>query len=159
SQAAERLGYPTQKPLLLLERIVATSSNPGEVVLDPFCGCGTAIDAAQKLDRRWIGIDITKVAIEIIRTRLASQHGPVDYELGGEPVTVEDAEALAELDKHEFQNWVCRRLDLPEARKGADRGIDGVFVGMFQNGDAWKGILSVKGGKVNVAQVRDLRGT
>jgi len=156
----ERLGYPTQKPIELLERILVASSNEGDVVLDPFCGCGTAVDAAQKLGRIWIGIDITKIAIEIIRTRLDDQYGPLVYHLGGEPVTVDDAEALAELDKHEFQHWVCRRLGVKEQKKkGADRGIDGLFVGMFENKESWKGILSVKGGGTSVAHVRDLRGT
>jgi site-specific DNA-methyltransferase (adenine-specific) len=85
SQAAERLGYPTQKPLALLERIIHTSTNKGDVILDPFCGCGTAIDAAQRTGRRWIGIDITEVAINIIRDRLDKQFGPIDYVLGLTP--------------------------------------------------------------------------
>lgn len=160
SRAAERLGYPTQKPLALLERIVATSSEPDGVVLDPFCGCGTAVDAAQRLGRRWIGIDITRVAIEIIQQRLVANHGQLVHTLGGEPTTVDDAAALAELDKHEFQNWVCRRLELPEAsKKGADRGIDARYQGLLDDGTAWSGIVSVKGGAVTVAHLRDLRGT
>lgn len=161
ARAAERLGYPTQKPLALLERIIEASSNPGDVVLDPFCGCGTTIDAAQRLGRRWIGIDVTEVAIRIIRDRLEKVYGQLDVRFGGEPASVDDAEALAELDKHEFQLWACRVIGVksPPAKKGADRGVDGRLTGTYENGDRWKGIVSVKGGGVNVAQVRDLLGT
>ena len=128
SQAAERLGYPTQKPVALLERIIQASSNEGDVILDPFCGCGTTIAAAQKLDRRWIGIDITQLAISLIRYRLGDSFGKdCRFEVIGEPTSLPDATALAEQDPYQFQWWT---LGLVKARpadekKGADRGIDG----------------------------------
>lgn len=157
--SAERLGFPTQKPVALLKRVIEASSNPDDLVLDPFCGCGTTVDAAQRLGRRWIGIDITKAAIDVIVERLEKQYGAIDYKLVGEPSTLEEAEALAELDKHEFQAWVCRRIGATGIhRKGADRGIDGEFAGVFDNGDSWRGMVSVKGGAVGVNQVRDLWG-
>jgi site-specific DNA-methyltransferase (adenine-specific) len=159
SRAAERLGYPTQKPLALLERIILASTEPDDVVLDPFCGCGTAIDAAQRLGRRWIGIDVTKVAIGVVLDRLEKQFGLVDIDLKAEPASAEDAVALAELDKHAFQRWVCRRLGITAPMKrGADRGIDGELIGTYDNGDHWRGIVSVKGGRATVSEVRDLRG-
>jgi len=106
AQAVERLGYPTQKPVALLERIIAASSNVGDVVLDPFCGCGTTIAAAQQLKRKWIGIDITHLAINLIRTRLQDTYGKdVKFEVIGEPTTVEDAEELAKTDQYQFQWW------------------------------------------------------
>ena len=128
SQAAERLGYPTQKPVALLERIIQASSNEGDVVLDPFCGCGTTIAAAQKLDRRWIGIDITQLAISLIRYRMGDSFGKnCRFEVIGEPTSLPDATALAEQAPYQFQWWT---LGLVKARpadekKGADRGIDG----------------------------------
>src|SRR5690606_41690038 len=108
SQAQERLGYPTQKPLALLERIVRASSKEGDLVLDPFCGCGTTIDAAQKLGRRWIGIDVTHLAIGLIKSRLVDTHGEgirEQYDVIGEPTTVEGAKELADEDKFQFQAW------------------------------------------------------
>lgn len=160
SGAAERLGYPTQKPIALLKRIIAASSNEGDVVLDPFCGCGTTVDAAQTLKRNWIGVDITEVAIQVIRERLKIQHAEVDYITRGEPSTVEEAEALAALDKHEFQRWALEQVGVSGAvRKGADRGIDGEIIGMSDDDTTWRCIISVKGGGVTVSQVRDLRGT
>jgi site-specific DNA-methyltransferase (adenine-specific) len=153
-------GYPTQKPLALLQRIILATTETNDTVLDPFCGCGTAVDAAQALGRSWIGIDITKVAIDVVRRRLARKYQQVDYQLRGEPTTLDDAEALAELDKFEFQRWACQRIGInATTRKGADRGIDGELVGVFENGDSWRGIVSVKGGAVNVTQLRDLSGT
>ena len=106
--AKERLGYPTQKPEALLERIIAASSNEGDVVLDPFCGCGTATVVAQKLGRRWVGIDVTHLAITLIKTRLRDAFGleaGKDYTVLGEPVSVPDAEALAATDPWQFQWW------------------------------------------------------
>jgi site-specific DNA-methyltransferase (adenine-specific) len=170
SQAKERLGFPTQKPLALLERIIQASSNPGDVVLDPFCGCGTAVVAAQKLDRRWIGIDITFQAIDLIRTRLHDmfdlQEGR-DYTVYGVPRSVEDAEQLATLSESDgrwqFQSWALSLVgaqpegeDRRKARKGADAGIDGRIP--FQEGDgSWhEVIISVKSGKVDVKDVREL---
>jgi site-specific DNA-methyltransferase (adenine-specific) len=108
ASSAERLGYPTQKPLALLSRIIAASSNPGDVVLDPFCGCGTGIDAAQALGRRWIGIDITHLAIGLIKHRLADRYGPdiaTTYRVVGEPTTVDEAAVLAKEDPFQFQAW------------------------------------------------------
>src|SRR5439155_1985654 len=114
SQAQERLGYPTQKPEALLERIIRTSSNEGDVVLDPFCGCGTTVAVAQRLKRRWIGIDITYLAIGLIKTRLRDAYGnDAKYKVVGEPTTVEDAKVLAESEPYQFQWWA---LDLVGAR-------------------------------------------
>jgi DNA modification methylase len=132
SQAKERLGYPTQKPVALIERILRLSSKPGDVVLDPFCGCGTTIHAAQKLDRRWIGIDITYLAINLIKRRLKDAFGvEIEFEEKGAPTDFESAKRLAELDKFQFQHWA---LSLVGARplkerdgKGADRGVDGLL--------------------------------
>jgi len=128
----ERLGFPTQKPLALLERIISASSNPGDVVLDPFCGCGTTIHAAQKLDRHWIGIDITYLAINLIKRRLKDAFGEeIEFEEKGQPTDFASAKRLAELDKFQFQHW---GLSLIGARplkegegKGADRGVDGLL--------------------------------
>ena len=157
---AERLGYPTQKPVALLERIVEASSNPGDVVLDPFCGCGTTIEAAQKLERSWIGIDVTHLAITLIKVRLRDAFGDAaHYQVIGEPTTAEDAAELAETDKYQFQWW---SLGLVGARpvdqqKGADKGIDGRTYLRF--GDATCQIIfSVKGGKLKATDLRDLRG-
>lgn len=162
---AERLGYPTQKPVALLERIIQASSNYGDVVLDPFCGCGTTIDAAQKLGRRWIGIDVTHLAVGLIKSRLFDTHGEgirEQYEVIGEPTTVEGAEELADEDKFQFQAWALGLVGArteDSARKGADRGIDGKLY--FHEGKAAKTraiIFSVKAGNLTVSQVRDLVG-
>lgn len=164
SQARERLGYPTQKPLALLERIILASSNEGDVVLDPFCGCGTAIVAAQKLKRRWIGIDITHLAIALIKYRLADMFDlreREDYLVVGEPTTVEDARALAHHDRDEFQRWAIGLI--PRARpyqdkKGADTGIDGVLFFKDDPSDPKKVVIQVKSGHVAVKDIRDFRG-
>jgi site-specific DNA-methyltransferase (adenine-specific) len=163
SQARERLGYPTQKPLALLERIISASSNPGDVVLDPFCGCGTAVHAAHKLGRRWIGIDITHLAIGLIRRRMQDAFPGIEIEVIGEPVDVTGARELASRDKYQFQWWALDRLGAqPVAgkKKGSDKGIDGVipfFAGPKQ--DYKRAIVSVKGGEhVGVSDVRDLKG-
>jgi site-specific DNA-methyltransferase (adenine-specific) len=163
SQAAERLGYPTQKPLALLDRIIATSSSVGDVVLDPFCGCGTAVASAQQLSRRWIGIDITHIAINLIKKRLADAHPlGVAYTVVGEPTTVDDAEQLAREDPYQFQWWALGLVGARpvDEKKGADRGIDGrlYFHGATAKGKTDQIILSVKGGHVTSSQVRDLRG-
>lgn len=157
----ESLGYPTQKPLALLERILETSSNPGDVVLDPFCGCGTATHAAQKLGRAWIGIDITHLAISLIEKRLGDAFPGVAYEVHGTPKDVEGARALAETDKYQFQWWAVSLVNaIPYGghKKGADRGIDGILY--FHPNDqrtTEKAVVSVKGGKsVSVAMIRDL---
>jgi DNA modification methylase len=160
ARARERLGYPTQKPLALLERIIATSSNEGDVVLDPFCGCGTAIEAAQALGRRWIGIDITKVALEVIDERLGRSFPDLAYSVRFMPTSMEEVDVLASRDKFAFQQWVCDKLGIEaDIRKGADRGIDGEIVRYMLNDKAWRAVVSVKGGSVNVTQLRDLRGT
>jgi site-specific DNA-methyltransferase (adenine-specific) len=110
SQAQERLGYPTQKPLALLERILSASSNEGDLVLDPFCGCGTTVHAAQKLDRRWIGIDITRLSIALIRRRLIDAFPQAQFEVQGVPRDIDGARALAEADKHQFQLWALSMI-------------------------------------------------
>jgi len=132
SQAQERLGYPTQKPQALLERIIGASSNPGDIVFDPFCGCGTTIHAAQKLNRQWIGIDITYLAINLIKRRLKDAFGEeIEFEEKGAPTDFESAKRLAELDKFQFQHWALSLIGarpLREAEgKGADRGVDGLL--------------------------------
>jgi hypothetical protein len=165
SLAAERLGYPTQKPSLLLERIIAASSNAGQTVLDPFCGCGTTIAAAQALGRSWIGIDITHLAINLIKHRLRDSYGTEiddDYEVIGEPVTIEGAEKLAADDPYQFQWWALGLVGArpTEGKKGADRGIDGrlYFHDESEKGQTKQIIFSVKAGKTGVSHVRDLRG-
>ena len=161
SQAQERLGYPTQKPEALLERIIAASSNEGDVVLDPFCGCGTTIAAAQKLKRRWIGIDITHLAITLIRSRLTDTfEGKAVYEVLGEPVSRPDAEALAASDPYQFQWWALGLVGARpvEQKKGADQGIDGRIYFHEGPGETKQIILSVKAGKLHAPYVRDLRG-
>lgn len=162
---SERLGYPTQKPEALLERIIKASSNEGDIVLDPFCGCGTAIAVAQKLNRRWIGIDVTHLAIGLIKQRLKDTHGESiasTYEVIGEPTSLPDAETLAHDDPYQFQWWALSLVGARpiEQKKGADRGIDGrlYFHDEAKGGKTKQIILSVKAGHTNVAHVRDLRG-
>jgi DNA modification methylase len=163
SQAKERLGYPTQKPEALLERIIKTSSNEGDIVLDPFCGCGTAVAVSQRLLRRWVGIDITHLAITLIRHRLETAYGgKAEYKVVGEPVSLPDAVALAEQDKYQFQWWALGLVGArpTEQKKGADQGIDGrlYFHDEAQGGKTKQIILSVKGGGISVKDIRDLRG-
>ena len=158
SQAQERLGYPTQKPRALLERIIAASSNPGDVVLDPFCGCGTAVDAAQKLGRRWIGIDVTHIAIGMIEDRMRQGYPGIDFETVGVPKDLASAERLAADDPHQFQQWVCWQVGgFPRDKKGGDKGVDGWFNYLNENGRIETGVISVKAGdNVNPNMVRDL---
>jgi len=130
--AQERLGYATQKPQALLERIIEASSNKGDIVLDPFCGCGTTVHAAQKLGRQWIGIDVTYLAINLIKRRLKDAFGDdVEFEERGQPTDFGSAKALAELDKWQFQQWALSLIDArPRTEgdgKGADRGVDGML--------------------------------
>lgn len=166
NRSNEKLGYPTQKPEALLERIIVASSNEGDVVLDPFCGCGTAIASAQKLKRHWIGIDITHLAVNLIKKRLRDEFGAgvqSTYEIIGEPVSIADAEVLAHQDPFQFQSWALGLVGAriaTSARKGADRGIDGrLYFHDDKSGKSKQIILSVKAGEsVNVAHVRDLRG-
>ncbi|MFC1799449.1 DNA methyltransferase [Candidatus Eisenbacteria bacterium] len=162
ASSAERLGYPTQKPEALLERIIQASSNEGDLVLDPFCGCGTTVAVAQQLKRRWIGIDITHLAITLMKQRLKDTFGELtQFEVVGEPVSVPDAEALAASDPYQFQWWALGLVGArpTEGKKGPDEGIDGKIV--FQ-GDKPRTfetvIISVKAGSTGVAHVRDLRG-
>jgi DNA modification methylase len=161
--SAERLGYPTQKPEALLERIIKASSNEGDLVLDPFCGCGTTIAAAQKLNRRWIGIDITHLAITLIKHRLRDAFGDqMAYQVIGEPVSLPDARTLAEQDPYQFQWWVLGLVGARpvEQKKGSDKGIDGrlYFHDEGEGGKTKQVVLSVKAGHTSVAHVRDLRG-
>ena len=164
SRAAERLGYPTQKPEALLERIIAASSNEGDVVLDPFCGCGTATAAAQRLGRRWIGIDVTYLAIALIRRRLRDAYGEsIDesYEVIGEPASVSDAKVLAEADPYQFQWWALDQVHARgvERKKGADKGIDGrIYFHEGDSSDVKQIIISVKAGHTGRAHVHELRG-
>ena len=160
----ERLEYPTQKPETLLERIIRTSSNEGDLVLDPFCGCGTAVAVAERLKRRWIGIDITHLAIALIKQRLfdtfEAEGSP--YEVIGEPVDVPSAEALAQQNRHEFERWALGLVYARPAKdkvKGADAGIDGVIHFTDDSRGKYKKIIiQVKSGHVSVSQVRDLKG-
>ena len=156
------LGYPTQKPQALLERIISASSREGDVVLDPFCGCGTAVIAAERLKRKWIGIDITHLAITLIKHRLRDSFGEaVQYKVVGEPVSLPDAETLAAEDPYQFQWWALG-LDgarPAEQKKGADKGIDGRrFFNDEAGGKTKQIIYSVKAGHLTPAHIRDLRG-
>ena len=161
----ERLNYPTQKPQTLLERIIQASSNEGDVVLDPFCGCGTAIAAAENLNRRWLGIDVTHLAVALMKNRLKTAFNlspNKDYQVVGEPVDVGSAQALAEADRYQFEFWAMSLLEARprEKKKGADQGIDGVL--HFIDGprrSAQKAIVQVKSGKVSSPHIRDLKGT
>ncbi len=160
SQAQERLGYPTQKPLPLLERIISASSNEGDVVLDPFCGCGTTVHAAQKLNRRWVGIDITHLAIRLIRRRLIDAFPQAEFEVHGVPKDVEGARALADADKHQFQLWALSMIEAQpykSGQKGADRGVDGFLYFKPDGKVTEKAIVSIKGGDhVSDTMVKDL---
>jgi len=161
--AKERLGYPTQKPVALLERIINASSNPGDVVLDPFCGCGTAVHAAQKLGRQWVGIDVTHLAISLIEKRLNDAFPGIKYEVHGTPKDLAGARDLAERDKYQFQWWAVSLVNaVPYGgkKKGADTGIDGIIYFKPDGKTTEKAIVSVKGGaNVGVAMVKDLIAT
>jgi hypothetical protein len=160
NRSNELLGYPTQKPLALLERILTVSSNEGDVVLDPFCGCGTTIHAAQKLKRKWIGIDITHLAISLIERRLKDAFPGITFDVHGTPKDLEGARALALQDKYQFQWWAVSLVDaVPYGgkKKGADTGIDGHIYFKPDGRTTEKAIVSVKGGdNVSVPMVRDL---
>ena len=179
AHAKERLGYPTQKPEALLERIIRASSNEGDIVLDPFCGCGTAIAAAHKLGRGWIGIDITHLSIALQKYRLQDMfelRSGVDYAVIGEPATVEGARELAQDSanegRYQFEWWALSLLRAKPAggsagarkgKKGADQGVDGV-INFFDEDEKGKKkprtvVVQVKSGKVNSGQIRDLKGT
>ena len=165
SQASERLGYPTQKPVGLLERIISSSSNEGDVILDPFCGCGTAVAAAQKLNRQWLGIDVTHLAVALMKSRLKTAFNldpGADYAVVGEPRDVGSARALWEQDPYQFQFWAVSLLKAQpqaEQRRGADQGIDGIIY--FVDGPRrtpQKVVIQVKGGRMSSPQIRDLKG-
>lgn len=158
--SGERLGYPTQKPLSLLERVINSSSNPNDVVLDPFCGCGTAVHAAQKLGRRWIGIDITHLAISLIERRLKDAFPGIEFEVHGTPKDLASALDLAKRDKYQFQWWAVSMVGARPyggKKKGADGGIDGLLFFRSDKDTTEKALVSVKGGdNVGVGMVRDL---
>jgi site-specific DNA-methyltransferase (adenine-specific) len=169
AQSAEKLGYPTQKPLTLLERIINASSNPGDVILDPFCGCGTAVHAAEKMGRKWLGIDITHLSISLIKYRLQDAFPGIKINFVGEPTSVSDAQHLASQDRFQFQWWA---LSLIKARplggqagnktgkKGADQGIDGIINFIDDNSGKPKTVIvQVKSGKTSSRDIRDLVGT
>ena len=171
SQAKERLGYPTQKPLALLERIIKASSNPGDMILDPFCGCGTTVHAAESLGRRWIGIDISPFSTGLIRERLIDnfpQLAKSAIVIRGIPETIDDARALAQRDKFEFEKWVCGFIGAEgmfhdPGTRGADGGVDGLlkFYRLVPKkvAKAEYAIVQVKGGRVSPDAVRALRET
>jgi DNA modification methylase len=165
SQAQERLGYPTQKPVKLLERLIDASSKKGDWILDPFCGCGTAISASEKLERHWIGIDITWLAINLVKNRLRAEYPDARFEVEGEPKDIGAAKDLAK-NRYQFQWWalsligarpVGAKQDNPrEGKKGADDGIDGWL--RFRDGDKVESIVvQVKSGHVSVKDIRELR--
>ncbi len=169
SQAAERLGYPTQKPLALLERIIQASSNPGDWVLDPFAGCGTTVAAAQKLGRNWIGIDITHLSIALLKYRLKDMFGEkLSFKVVGEPQDVGSARQLASEDRYQFQWWALSLVGAKplggqegsrSGKKGADQGIDGVITFLEDRGKSERAIVQVKSGHVKASDIRDLKGT
>jgi len=159
--SVEKLGYPTQKPEALLERIIRAASTEGDTILDPFCGCGTTVSVAQRLNRKWIGIDITHLAITLMRVRLRDAFGDdAKYRTIGEPVSLPDAEALAQQDPYQFQWWALGLVGARpvEQKKGADKGIDGRLYFFVERGKAEQIIFSVKAGNVTASQVRDLHG-
>lgn len=166
SATNERLGFPTQKPQALLERIISVSSNADDTVLDPFCGCGTTIAAAQQLGRHWIGIDVTHLAIGLIKHRLVDAYGPAitsTYQVVGEPTDVDGARELAETDPFQFQAWALGLAGArvaSSAKKGGDQGIDGrlYFHDEGTGGKTKQIIFSVKAGHLVPTYLRDLRG-
>jgi len=161
SQSKERLGYPTQKPVELLKRIILSSSNPGDVVFDPFCGCGTAVYAAEALGRKWVGCDIAILAIRLVRDTLREKYALAegrDFIVDGIPNSVESALELANHDRFQFQHWIVERVGgFPMQKKTADKGIDGRIY--FKTDDGlMEMVLSVKSGSIKPADIRDLRG-
>jgi len=160
----ERLGYPTQKPVNLLERIIAASSDPGDVVLDPFCGCGTTIDAAQRLGREWIGIDITFIAVDLIEKRLLHAYGgsiTSTYEVDGIPRDLSSAQRLFNRSPFDFERWAVSRINAqPNEKQVRDRGVDGVARFYLDKKTVGRVLVSVKGGRtISPSFVRDLIGT
>lgn len=165
--AAERLGFPTQKPSLLLERIISSATDKGDMVLDPFCGCGTTIIAAERLQRHWIGIDITYLAVNLVKVRLKHSFPDAKYLVEGEPRDLGAAKALAE-NRYQFQWWALSLIGArpvgstptkpTEGRKGPDEGVDGWlrFAGMGE-GQIERVVVQVKSGHVGVKDIRELR--
>jgi len=164
SQAKERLGYPTQKPEALLERIILASSLEGQVVLDPFCGCGTAVAVAERLNRKWIGIDVSYLSIDVIMKRFEKNNikKGKDFVVKGVPKDVHSAVKLAEQAPFQFEVWAVSQLNAMPTVKSGDKGVDGVinFIDHTRKDKVGKGIISVKGGhSINPGMVRDLKGT
>jgi len=164
NSSKERLGYPTQKPEALLERIINASSNEGDIVMDPFCGCGTTIAVAERLGRKWIGIDITNLAVTLMKHRLEDTFSPdlSPYEVIGDPKDIYGARALAEHDRYQFEWWALGKVAARPAqdkKKGADKGIDGyVYFIDDDSGRAKKIVIQVKSGKVNFGYIQALKG-
>lgn len=159
--AKERLGYPTQKPETLLERLISASSNEGDIILDPFCGCGTALVVAERLKRKWIGMDITHLAIGIMKWRLGQAFHDIEYDIIGEPEDLAGAVKLASDNKYQFQWWAVHKIGgqpYGDKKKGADTGIDGYKYFTDEVGKVKKAIISVKGGGTSVKDIRDLVG-
>ncbi|SIE26303.1 DNA methyltransferase [Mycobacteroides abscessus] len=164
ARAAERLGYPTQKPVALLERIIKLTTNPGDVVLDPFCGCGTTVDAAQRLGREWVGVDITQLAVDVITKRLQHTFGSEVFDqirITGIPKDLGGARALFDRSPLEFETWAVTMVNAePNRKQVADKGVDGIArFPLGGKGQIGKLIVSVKGGKtIGPAMVRELLG-
>lgn len=158
----EKLGFPTQKPIALLKRIISCSSEPHSVVLDPFCGCGTTVIAAESMNRTWIGIDITHLAINLIKWRLKTQFGKEpkkNYRVIGEPVDFEGAKELAIQNEYQFQWWVLSLIGARpygDKKRGADTGIDGFIYFMDEKDKIKSVVVQVKSGKASVKDIRDL---
>lgn len=164
------MGYPTQKPVGLLNRIITTSSDPGQVVLDPFCGCGTAVVAAQYLGRQWLGIDITHLAIAMHKSRLKGMYDLTpgkNYDVVGEPQDLESAKQLAHDDRYQFQWWASSLVqarplgggDDGRGKKGKDAGIDAIIPYIEDtSGNLKRVVVQVKSGHVKSGDIRDLRG-
>ena len=165
AQSQERMGYATQKPVALMERIISASSNPGDVVLDPFCGCATTLEAAHKLGRQWIGIDIAIHAIKrVARIRLTERLGLVeehDFTVEGVPRTVEGAQDLWERDKYHFQKWAVEQIEgFVTTKRSADGGVDGrVYFAVPHAQELQSMVIEVKGGaNVGINVLREIKG-
>ena len=164
-RGGDRTGYPTQKPIELYKRIIAASSNEGDLILDPFCGCGTTLMAAEELNRHWIGIDLTYLAIGAVRQQIERlfQHLRDSVTITGTPENAEQALVLARENPHAFEQWCVTHVlrFMPNARRGADGGIDGTFrfpLGRIRGRQAYgKAVAQVKGGNYTLSQIRDFR--
>lgn len=157
----ESLGYETQKPIGLLQRIIAASTNEGEVVFDPFCGCGTAIYAAHLSKRKWIGCDIAILSVRIVRDVLLKRYGlreDVDYRIDGVPLSIEGAQDLFDRDPKQFEHWAVELAGgFAGTRHSGDKGVDGRI--HFETASGLRNmVISVKGGKLSPAFMRELRG-